>query len=367
MSSITLFDNKNFTDMNNKMVAHLWANEQQESAFGSNFYFNGASIYSWGTHFEAGRIVRNKRGEIAYLINEERYSSSTSQHQSYIRSAIPLGAMIFSVGYNMNNLGNMLFVVNQLEAIKDSAERYRKARTEISYRNIWEPFKSLMAYIKFFDLGTPKQLLKKNVNEWLGTKHELAWKSDKVKQEHVRNLKHILQIMLNHQALEVLGTVNVIVDEICGEETWTSYTERCQKYRIVQEVREAKRIENDRIIYEKGKKSLEEKIQMWKSGEIRDINLLGYSSNDEPNVWLRIKNGKVETSKGIILSQTEAERLWKRIKSFHDGAQFQHDLARDSSGNNWVFNKYQNDMLTAGCHRIAYSEMEIIAKQLGLV
>ena len=59
MSSITLFDNKNLTDMNNKMVAHLWANEQQESASGSNFFFKGASIYSYGRHFEAGRIVRN--------------------------------------------------------------------------------------------------------------------------------------------------------------------------------------------------------------------------------------------------------------------------------------------------------------------
>lgn len=27
--------------MNNSMVAHLWANEKQESANGSNFYFEG--------------------------------------------------------------------------------------------------------------------------------------------------------------------------------------------------------------------------------------------------------------------------------------------------------------------------------------
>lgn len=28
------------------------------------------------------------------------------------------------------------------------------------------------------------------------------------------------------------------------------------------------------------------------------------------------------------------------------------------------FNCYENDMLTAGCHRIAYSEMEGVARQL---
>lgn len=49
--------------MNNYMVAHLWANEKKESARGSNFFFEGESIYSYGYHFEVGRIVRNKRGK----------------------------------------------------------------------------------------------------------------------------------------------------------------------------------------------------------------------------------------------------------------------------------------------------------------
>mgnify|MGYP000094747674 CR=1 FL=1 len=351
--------------MNNSMVAHLWANEQQDSAIGSNFYFEGASIYSYGHHFEAGRIVRNKRGEKAYLITTRYYSKTTAtKHMPKVWGALPSHALVFCMEEFIE--GGMLFVVNQLEAIKNSAERYKKNRTEISYHAIWKPFKSLMAYIGFFDLGTPKQLLKKNVNEWLGTKHELAWKSDKVKREHVRELKRIFLIMLNHQSLDILGTVNVIVDEICGEGTWASYTQRCEKYRIAKEEREAREIERFRIENEARKKSLEERILMWKSCEIRELNSSWiYYDENEPNVWLRIKNGKVETSKGIELSQTEAERLWKRIKSFHDGAQFQHDLARDSSGNCWAFNKYQNDMLTAGCHRIAYCEMESIAKQLG--
>ena len=51
--------------MNNRMIAHLWANEKKESANGSNFFFEGQIIYSYGYHFEAGSIVRNKRGEKA--------------------------------------------------------------------------------------------------------------------------------------------------------------------------------------------------------------------------------------------------------------------------------------------------------------
>lgn len=30
--------------MNNSMVAHLWAHEQEESASGSNFFFEGTSF-----------------------------------------------------------------------------------------------------------------------------------------------------------------------------------------------------------------------------------------------------------------------------------------------------------------------------------
>lgn len=61
------------------MVAHLWANEKQESANGSNFYFEGESIYSYGRHFEVGRIVRNKRGEKAYLINDTYVRSKSEK------------------------------------------------------------------------------------------------------------------------------------------------------------------------------------------------------------------------------------------------------------------------------------------------
>lgn len=351
--------------MNNSRVAHLWANEKKESGKGSNLFFEGRSIYSYGYHFEVGRIVRNKCGEKAYLLNDKYYSFSTCKHQRCVRSAIPTGSKVFSVGYNMSDDGSMAFITSQLELIKEVIEKYKKVRTELSYRDIWETFKNLMDYIEFFDMGTPRRLLKKSANEWLGTNHELSRKSDKIKREHVRELKRIFQILLNHQALKILGTVNVVVDEVCGEGTWAKYTIRCQRWTEGCEKREAIVLEKARKEEEARNKALEERIQMWKSGEISQLSYYCWSENDQPNVWLRIKNGKIETSKGIKVELTEAERLWRLIKVFHNGGQFQHDLALDVTGYRWAFNRYENDMLTAGCHRIAYSEMESIAKQLG--
>lgn len=65
--------------------------------------------------------------------------------------------------------------------------------------------------------------------------------------------------------------------------------------------------------------------------------------------------------KGIIFNQNDYYK-------YNDVGGFPatiNDLALDVTGHRWAFNRYENDMLTAGCHRIAYSEMESIAKQLG--
>lgn len=127
-------------------------------------------------NIEAGRIVRNKRGEKAYLINSIHYSSTTSKHQYFVRSAIPTDSKIFSVGYNMSNTGNMAFVTSKLESIKDAIEKYKRVRTELPYRDVWGVFKNMMDYIEFFGMGTPQRLLKKSVNEWLHLLISMTWR-----------------------------------------------------------------------------------------------------------------------------------------------------------------------------------------------
>jgi hypothetical protein len=62
-----------------------------------------------------------------------------------------------------------------------------------------------------------------------------------------------------------------------------------------------------------------------------------------------------------------ASKLWRAVSAMHRGAEFRHGLVEDITGHQWSLNRYENDLLTAGCHRIAYNEMERIAKQLGWV
>lgn len=68
--------------MDNSQVAHLWANRSRERAKGSNFYFEGDTIYSYGSHFP---IARHFGGVV--LFTNQSYSVSTSRHISYVRQA----------------------------------------------------------------------------------------------------------------------------------------------------------------------------------------------------------------------------------------------------------------------------------------
>lgn len=360
--------------MNNSMVAHLWAHEKQEKASGSNFFFEGESIYSFGYHFEVGRIVRNKRGEKAYLLNKSKYQincvgSYTERHKYIASGAIPSGALAFymhELPKRSDNAGKMSFVVQCLESIRDNVYRYKKCRIDLHYSSIiWFHFRSLMNYIKFYDMGTPKQLLNKSVDQWLGMHHDLSWKSDKEKQEYVRELKRIFQVMIKYQGLESFGTVINIVDDICGEGTYGAYLSRVEAHNKRQAERESERLEAYRLEQELRSKSLEERVVLWKNGKIHSLDVPWNTPDDKPNVYLRIKKDMVETSKGITLGKEEAWRLWGLVKMFHEGRPFHHDLALDASGYKWELNKYENEMLTAGCHRISYTEMESIAVQLG--
>lgn len=74
----------------NGMVAHLWANQSQESArsHNGNFWFEGDTIYSYRT--KIGQIVRTNSGETVYLVTSERFSiTTTTKHMSAIHRAIP--------------------------------------------------------------------------------------------------------------------------------------------------------------------------------------------------------------------------------------------------------------------------------------
>ena len=64
------------------MVAHLWAHKAKQirPQSGGNFYFDGDTIYSYGSHFPIARHVTHK-GRSAVLFTTRDYSVTTSGHK----------------------------------------------------------------------------------------------------------------------------------------------------------------------------------------------------------------------------------------------------------------------------------------------
>jgi hypothetical protein len=74
------------TVFDNHGVAHVWAQNNQDSGRSSNgqFFFDGPALFSYGRHFLAGFIMPDGTA----LLNADSYSISTTRHQSYARSAV---------------------------------------------------------------------------------------------------------------------------------------------------------------------------------------------------------------------------------------------------------------------------------------
>lgn len=73
--------------MNNHTVAKNWRQQTGKGHTGSNMYYVGKTIYSYGSHFPMAYITGLTYGEKAIILqNADGYSVSTSKHLGYMRS-----------------------------------------------------------------------------------------------------------------------------------------------------------------------------------------------------------------------------------------------------------------------------------------
>jgi hypothetical protein len=93
----------------NSMVAHIWAQQVQDFGRSSNgnFYFEGATLYSYGTHYAVGHILP---GGIA-LLNADSNSVTTGQHKGEA-----WGATSHLRRYRVPNLTSLIRPIKYLES-----------------------------------------------------------------------------------------------------------------------------------------------------------------------------------------------------------------------------------------------------------
>lgn len=79
------------------------------------------------------------------------------------------------------------------------------------------------------------------------------------------------------------------------------------------------------------------------------------------NVLLRLNlnKDKVETSKNIRIPVDTCKKMWKIVSKWHENPSCFKPMQIDTKGSGkYTISSYENDILTAGCHKIAYTEME---------
>ena len=79
------------------------------------------------------------------------------------------------------------------------------------------------------------------------------------------------------------------------------------------------------------------------------------------NVLLRLNlnKDKVETSKNIRIPVEICKKMWKIVSKWHENPSCFKPVEIDTKGSGrYTISSYVNDILTAGCHKIAYTEME---------
>lgn len=201
----------------NSDLAHTYANQTQLSGRNSSgsFYFQGKTIYSYGSHFPIANIVTNDKGEEIMLFTYRNYSNTTAKQISIVRNATRQYKKIYChtpKGNHLDNFNNWLHLAEQ------QAEKLQKAKKPELYLNELSRLnKEVLEYAEFFSLEIPITLItvlsikdKSENLEYMTKKNELLKieRAKKEKEEKIK-LKQELKKWFNYETTRIYNRFNL--------------------------------------------------------------------------------------------------------------------------------------------------------------
>lgn len=126
----------------------------------------------------------------------------------------------------------------------------------------------------------------------------------------------------------------------------------------LEEIRERERERAERAA-EVQRKKLRAKVADWRRGRLP-------ATLRHPDVLLRVRGERVETSGGASFPIIDAKRAWPVIRRAHDEGKGKVLGERLALGIYAVDRIDAEGNVTAGCHHVKWAEIERLAKQLGL-
>jgi hypothetical protein len=325
------------TVVNNEEVCHLWAHQGQSHARGPSIFFEGSLIFSYGKHFPMANIVKDKAGNTAVLFTTSTYGPTTAKHLTYTRRAIPSRFPVFNVGNIKFNFGafdkkspdtvtcHEFNLRDYAKLIQERAKKFEKSRTwsRGEYDRLEKAVTEANAYSAFFKLRKRfKSPYTSEQAEALIAKKEAR----NAELDRTREARDAAKYLLERQR---------DIRTVCG------------RIHLAQAQRLARIAE------------LEHEAYIWRQG-----GNARYFPGDFPTM-LRVKGAEVETSRQARFPVEHAIRGLALVRAVRArGEAYQRNGHTLHLGHYAIDRIDANGNVTAGCHYVAYEEIERIAPEL---
>lgn len=339
-------EKKIFAD--SRQVAHIWA--QQTQAYGANpsrnIYFEGASIWSYGSHFCLARFASPS----VVLVNDNSYSVTTSRQQSDVRDA--LRGLPVTVIFVDDPRENRLPEVNQQRLwaeIIATAKKHRDARSSDHRDSIRRLLRNYSAYCHFTKRGRTKALaalLAATVNdpqfwaELAGCSKRAALEIDNEHEAQQGKIAKRSEATLARR--EAQRQHSQAMREAFCPLAIAAWREGAERFAVPSELL---------AMYGGCLTTTERALGV--SVERFFNASYGYGS---PTL-LRIVGDEIQTSRGARVTVRAAVKAWPHLLAKQVPPQPVGQFTATS---------FEDGVLTIGCHRLPVSELNLIAAQLGL-
>jgi hypothetical protein len=303
------------TRFDNRQLAHVWAQQSQPEGRGSNMFFEGAAIFSYGRHFKIAEFVTRNKAR-AVLFNTRRYSISTSRHVGYTASALHgLGVPVFHVP-DIDDARRGGKATREYYAREIGAAELKAARARTAHGAQWEMQRAsdfaheANAYSAFFGL---------------------RWR--------------VSIPAFSPERLEAIR--NAAKREAARKAARTK----------AQQKRDAAELARRAAEYEAAREE-------WRRGESPRLPV---HSSWSGNTMLRLSGDRIETSRGAWIPVSAARLVWDAVRHCKETGAGWAPLGADRPriGEFTLDRVDAEGNISAGCHTIEYLELARMAVALG--
>lgn len=299
-------------------LAHIWAHQGQGSGRNPNnsCYFEGDTIFSYGSHYPIAKLVTTPSGEQAVLLNGNGSTHTTQMHRSAVYSAV-------------NHL--TVFDVDDPKASMEDHIKHFQSRIDQAFENINKGSKAL-------------------------------------KLKRIQALNKVLNTAFEFSRFFELNHKFVVPSFSFSEDQLKDLQLAAEKHTAMIISRRAAKCEADRLRWEayKGeqeaknealKATFETRVEIWRNG-----GAYNFKFGEAVPTMLRIVGGEVETSKHAVFPLKDAIKALNLLKTLERGRDYIFNgVDKAKLGMYHIDSVDSEGTVRAGCHIVKAVEIEVFS------